>query len=141
MLATRVARLYQEVGLPDGAFNLVTGFGHEIGDSLTGHPLVRLVNFTGSSRVGRHIAGLAGEQMKRVTLELGGKNPLLILADADLDQAVAGATHWSGTPSGSATMWRAACSAPLRRGMTMALSCRATMWRSITGRPGICVKA
>ncbi|MDI3261982.1 MAG: aldehyde dehydrogenase family protein [Fulvimonas sp.] len=91
MLAARVARLYHEAGLPPGVVNLVTGFGHEIGDALTGHPLVRLVNFTGSSRVGKHIAAIAGAQMKRVTLELGGKNPLVVLADADLDAAVHGA--------------------------------------------------
>ncbi|MGE0370602.1 MAG: aldehyde dehydrogenase family protein [Gammaproteobacteria bacterium] len=90
-LAVRLARLYLEAGVPPGAFNVVTGFGHEIGDALTTHPRVRLVNFTGSSRVGRHIAGLCGQHMKRVTLELGGKNPLLVLADADLDAAVNGA--------------------------------------------------
>jgi acyl-CoA reductase-like NAD-dependent aldehyde dehydrogenase len=92
VLAARVAQLYQEAGLPDGAFNVITGFGHEIGDSLTSHPLVRLINFTGSSRVGKHIAEIAGKQMKRTILELGGKNPLIVLADADLAQAVQGAT-------------------------------------------------
>lgn len=92
VLATRVAQLYQDAGFPDGAFNVITGFGHEIGDSLTSHPLVKLLNFTGSSRVGKHIAELAGKQMKRIILELGGKNPLIVLADADLAQAVQGAT-------------------------------------------------
>lgn len=91
VLAARVAKMYQSAGVPDGLFNVVTGFGYELGDALTAHPLVRLINFTGSSRVGKHIAELAGSQMKRLILELGGKSPLLVLEDADLDEAVRGA--------------------------------------------------
>jgi acyl-CoA reductase-like NAD-dependent aldehyde dehydrogenase len=75
--ALRLAELYQEAGLPDGAFNVVTGPGADIGDSLTTHPLVRTVMFTGSCRVGKHIGALCGKNMKRVVLELGGKNPLV----------------------------------------------------------------
>ncbi len=87
-IAHALADIYREAGLPAGAMNVVTGFGEQIGDALTTHPLVRAVMFTGSSRVGRHIATLCGERMRRVILELGGKSPLIVLADADLDQAV-----------------------------------------------------
>ncbi len=88
LVAHLLADVYREAGLPAGALNIVTGFGDRIGDALTTHPLVKAVMFTGSSRVGRHIAGLCGERMKRVVLELGGKSPMIVLADADIDQAV-----------------------------------------------------
>jgi len=88
VVALRLARLYAEAGLPAGAFNVVTGMGADIGDSLTGHPDVKAVLFTGSSRVGAHISEICGRQRKRVVLELGGKNPLVVLRDADLDAAV-----------------------------------------------------
>ncbi|MDR2187783.1 MAG: aldehyde dehydrogenase family protein, partial [Azonexus sp.] len=88
MVASRLAEIYHEAGIPPGAFNVVTGFGEQIGDALTTHPLVKVVMFTGSSRVGRHIASLCGPLMRRVVLELGGKSPLVVLADADLEAAV-----------------------------------------------------
>ncbi len=86
--ALRLAELYKEAGLPDGAFNVITGHGADIGDSLTTHPLVRAVMFTGSARVGKHVAELCGKHLKRVVLELGGKNPLVVLKDANMDAAV-----------------------------------------------------
>ncbi|MGH8262787.1 MAG: aldehyde dehydrogenase family protein [Steroidobacterales bacterium] len=104
VLAGRLARLYDEAGLPDGAFNVVTGMGAEIGDALTTHPLVRFVTFTGSTRVGRHIAALCGQHMKRVTLELGGKSPLVVMRDADLDKAIAAAVHGIFTFQGQVCM-------------------------------------
>jgi acyl-CoA reductase-like NAD-dependent aldehyde dehydrogenase len=67
---------------------VVTGFGDKIGDVLTTHPLVKVVMFTGSSRIGKHIAGLCGPLMRRIVLELGGKSPMVVMADADLDAAV-----------------------------------------------------
>lgn len=88
LVASRLAGLYHEAGIPAGALNVVTGFGDTIGDALTTHPLVKVVMFTGSSRVARHIAGLCGPLMRRAVLELGGKNPLVVLADADLEAAV-----------------------------------------------------
>ena len=88
-LATlRVAQLFVEAGLPPGVLNVVTGRGSEIGDALVTHPDVRRVAFTGSTPVGRHIAGLAGPLLKRVTLELGGSDPVIVCEDADLDAAV-----------------------------------------------------
>ena len=90
VMAFQVARLFSEAGFPDGSFNVVTGYGSELGDSLTCHPLVRMVGFTGSTRVGHHISALCGKQAKRYSLEMGGKNPLVILKDAELDHAVQG---------------------------------------------------
>lgn len=104
MIASRLAEIYHEAGLPAGAFNLVTGFGDKIGDALTTHPLVKVVMFTGSSRVGKHIGGLCGPLLRRAVLELGGKNPLVILADADLDAAVEAAAFGQFFFQGQACM-------------------------------------
>ncbi len=88
-LATlEVARLFSEAGLPDGVLNVVTGRGAEIGDALISNPDVRRVAFTGSTAVGRHVMSVAGPDLKRVTLELGGSDPVIVCADADLDAAV-----------------------------------------------------
>ena len=90
LLVHEVARIYQDAGLPAGVLNVVYGDGSEIGDTLTGHPLVKAVGFTGSYQVGRHVMELCGKLGKRVTLELGGKNPLVVLDDADLKKAIPG---------------------------------------------------
>jgi acyl-CoA reductase-like NAD-dependent aldehyde dehydrogenase len=88
-LATlQVARLFSEAGVPDGVLNVVTGRGSQIGDALVGHPDVRRVAFTGSTAVGRHVAALAAPDLKRLSLELGGSDPVIICADADVDAAV-----------------------------------------------------
>jgi len=88
-LATlEVARLFAEAGVPDGVLNVVTGRGAEIGDALVSHPDVRRVAFTGSTAVGRHVATLAAPDLKRVSLELGGSDPVIVCADADVDAAV-----------------------------------------------------
>jgi acyl-CoA reductase-like NAD-dependent aldehyde dehydrogenase len=88
-LATlQVARLFSEAGLPDGVLNVVTGRGKDIGDALVGHPDVRRIAFTGSTAVGRHVAQLAAPDLKRLTLELGGSDPVIVCADADVDAAV-----------------------------------------------------
>src|SRR3954447_21822034 len=88
-LATlEVARLFAEAGVPDGVLTVVTGRGSEIGDALVSHPGVRRVAFTGSTAVGRHIAGLAGPDLKRLTLELGGSDPVIVCEDADVEAAV-----------------------------------------------------
>src|SRR4051812_13861563 len=88
-LATlEVARLFAEAGVPDGVLNVVTGRGSAIGDALVGHPDVRRVAFTGSTEVGRHVVSVAGPDLKRVTLELGGSDPVIICADGDVDAAV-----------------------------------------------------
>jgi acyl-CoA reductase-like NAD-dependent aldehyde dehydrogenase len=88
-LATlEVARLFTEAGVPDGVLNVVTGRGSDIGDALVGHPDVRRIAFTGSTEVGRHVASVAALQLKRVSLELGGSDPVIICDDADVDAAV-----------------------------------------------------
>ena len=88
-LATlEVARLFSEAGVPDGVLNVVTGRGSEIGDALVGHPDVRRVAFTGSTAVGRHVAALAAPDLKRLSLELGGSDPVIVCADADVGAAV-----------------------------------------------------
>jgi acyl-CoA reductase-like NAD-dependent aldehyde dehydrogenase len=83
--------IFTAAGLPDGVLNVVThapGAAAPIGDVFTSHPAVRRINFTGSTKTGRLLAEAAGRNLKRVVLELGGYNPLLVLADADLDYAV-----------------------------------------------------
>jgi succinate-semialdehyde dehydrogenase/glutarate-semialdehyde dehydrogenase len=88
-LATlEVARLFAEAGVPDGVLNVVTGRGSEIGDALVSHPGVRRIAFTGETGTGRHIMGLAGPLLKRVTLELGGSDPVIVCEDADVEAAV-----------------------------------------------------
>ncbi|MFC9553569.1 aldehyde dehydrogenase [Rhodococcus sp. NPDC056960] len=84
-------RILEEAGLPAGVVNVVTGFGPDVGGPLVDHPLVRKVGFTGSDATGRHIGAAAARGLKRVSLELGGKSPNIVFADADLDAAVNGA--------------------------------------------------
>jgi aldehyde dehydrogenase (NAD+) len=84
----RVAQLAAEVGFPAGAINIVTGYGHEVGDALARHPGIDHISFTGSPRVGTLIQQVAAERHCPVTLELGGKSPQIIFTDADLDAAL-----------------------------------------------------
>lgn len=83
-----LANLFHEVGYPAGAFNVVTGYGHEVGKALVEHPVPRKVAFTGSTQTGQAIAALAMATSKRVTLEMGGQSPAIVAADADLDKAI-----------------------------------------------------
>ncbi len=91
LTALRLAELALEAGLPEGVLNVVTGYGHVAGQALVEHPGVDKIAFTGSTRVGKQIVQTAARDLKRITLELGGKSPSLIFADADLDQAAIGA--------------------------------------------------
>ncbi len=88
LTALRLAELALEAGIPAGVFNVVTGSGAEAGEALVRHPLVRKISFTGSTEVGTRVMKLAADDIKRVTLELGGKSANLVFADADLDKAV-----------------------------------------------------
>ncbi len=88
LTALRLAEIAMAVGLPPGVLNVVTGFGDEAGDALVRHPLVRSVTFTGSVEAGRRVMAAAATGPKPVVLELGGKNPVLVFADADLDRLV-----------------------------------------------------
>jgi len=80
-------KIAQEAGLPEGVLNTVQGLGEEAGAPLAAHPNVDVVSFTGSTRVGREIAAVAGKRLAKVSLELGGKNPLIVCDDADLESA------------------------------------------------------
>ena len=93
VIALKFAELLSEAGFPDGTVNVVAGDGYTIGDSLVTHPMVKSVTFTGSTVVGKHIQQLCARDSKHVTLELGGKNPLVILNDATLSDAVQGAVR------------------------------------------------
>ena len=88
LTASLLADITREAGLPDGVFNVVQGIGAEAGAALVAHPDVARVCFTGSVATGRLVAAAAGAQLTPVSLELGGKSPLLVFADADLDLAV-----------------------------------------------------
>jgi len=89
MTAHMLGELCSEAGLPPGVLNIVQGLGPRAGSALVSHPEVRAVSFTGSTRVGREIAARTAERFVKASLEMGGKNPNLIFADADLDEAVA----------------------------------------------------
>jgi aldehyde dehydrogenase (NAD+) len=84
-----LAEIIDDVGLPAGVFNLVTGTGDVVGEAMSAHPDIDMISFTGSTRAGKRISEVAAATVKRVTLELGGKSPNVILDDADLEQAVA----------------------------------------------------
>lgn len=86
-----LAEIFQESGVPDGVVNVVTGPGSSIGEALVTHPGIDKISFTGSTEVGRRIMQLASHTVKRVTLELGGKSPAIVLRDADLDLVSEGA--------------------------------------------------
>ncbi|MFF5981800.1 aldehyde dehydrogenase [Streptomyces olindensis] len=88
LTASLLADIAAEAGLPAGVLNVVQGYGSEIGDALTSHPDVRRISFTGSVPTARRIAASAAANLTPLSLELGGKSPLLVFADADLDLAV-----------------------------------------------------
>ena len=88
LTALRLAELVEEAGFPPGVFNVVTGFGETAGAALAAHPDVDKVAFTGSTEVGRKILGAARGNLKKVSLELGGKSPMIVFPDADLDVAI-----------------------------------------------------
>ncbi len=81
-------RLVHEAGVPDGVVNLLTGYGHTAGAAITAHPDVEKVAFTGSTEVGKEIVRASAGNLKKVMLELGGKSPVLIFDDADMDKAI-----------------------------------------------------
>ena len=101
-----LARCLQAGGIPAGVFNLVVGSGSDVGSHLVRHPLTRALSFTGSVAVGSLVRTEAAKQGKRIQLELGGHNPLLVLPDADLDRAVEAAyagAYWSAGQKCTAT--------------------------------------
>lgn len=89
--ALKVAKIFADVGLPAGVANIVTGPGRSVGQALAEHPQVAKISFTGSTQVGQTVMQAASSNLKKTTLELGGKSPNIIFADVDLDRAVSGA--------------------------------------------------
>jgi acyl-CoA reductase-like NAD-dependent aldehyde dehydrogenase len=87
----RIAGLLQEAGLPDGVLNVVTGPGETAGAALVQHPLVKKISFTGDCATGHRIREMAKDHLKTLTLELGGSDPMIVMADADIKKAVEGA--------------------------------------------------
>ncbi len=92
LTAIRIGELGLEAGLPPGVFNVLPGPGAIAGEALVKHPLVDKISFTGSTEVGKHLMRSAADTMKKLTLELGGKSPNIVFADADLEAAVRGAS-------------------------------------------------
>ncbi|HEY7835314.1 MAG TPA: aldehyde dehydrogenase family protein [Ktedonobacterales bacterium] len=88
--AIKLVEVYEEAGLPPGVLNIVCGSGNDVGMPLVRHPDVAAISFTGSNEVGRQVNVEAAQQLKRVTLELGGKNAVMVMDDADLELAVEG---------------------------------------------------
>ena len=88
MSAYILSKICAEIDFPPGVLNIVHGLGSKIGDSLTGHEDTPIVSFTGGTQTGRHIAAIASPMFKKISLELGGKNPNIVFADANFDKAV-----------------------------------------------------
>ncbi len=88
LTAWKLAQIFEEADLPPGVFNVVQGFGEEAGAPLVAHPLVPLITLTGETTTGSIVMKAAADQLKRLSLELGGKSPTVIFADADLDRAL-----------------------------------------------------
>jgi len=93
MTAALLAEVFDEVGAPAGIFNLVHGLGGDAGQAIVEHPDVKLVSFTGGTATGRRVAATAAPMFKKLSLELGGKNPTVVFADADFEEAVQGAAR------------------------------------------------
>lgn len=90
MMAYEMALIFEEAGLPAGVANVVFGSGGTVGTAMIEHPDVRVVSFTGSTETGRRVAELGGRHLKKVSLEMGGKNAIIVMDDADIDLAVEG---------------------------------------------------
>ena len=90
MMAYEMALIFEKAGLPAGVANIVFGSGSEIGTAMIEHPDIGVISFTGSTETGRHVAETGGRQLKKVSLEMGGKNAVIVMDDADIDLAVEG---------------------------------------------------
>lgn len=101
---TLVARVFEDCGMPKGLINVVMFDIREVGDAFIEHPIPRIVSFTGSEGVGRHIGGVAGRCLKKAILELGGNSALIVMADADLDYALNAAVFSRFTHQGQICM-------------------------------------
>jgi acyl-CoA reductase-like NAD-dependent aldehyde dehydrogenase len=93
LLALKLAEILQAAGLPDGVFNVLTGSGGTLGNALVSHQRINMISLTGSTAVGRQVAEICGRDLRRCTLELGGKNAVIVMDDADLGLAAGGVTN------------------------------------------------
>lgn len=94
LMAYELGKIFEEVGLPNGVVNIVFGAGSVVGTAMIEHPDVKVISFTGSTETGSKVAELGGKHLKKVSLEMGGKNAVIVMEDADLDLAVEGIV-WS----------------------------------------------
>src|SRR5699024_5093063 len=90
IMALKLVEIFEEAGLPKGVLNVVYGSGSTVGDAMVHHDDIHVISFTGSNDVGRKIASDCGKQLKKVSLEMGGKNAVIVMDDADLNLAVEG---------------------------------------------------
>lgn len=90
MMAYELAKIFEEVGLPAGVVNVVFGSGPTVGTAMVEHPDIRIISFTGSTATGSKVAELGGKHLKKISLEMGGKNAVIVMDDADLDLALEG---------------------------------------------------
>ncbi len=88
MTAYLLAQICQDIGFPPGVLNILHGLGHKVGNAIVSHPKIKAISFTGGTQTGAHIASIAAPQFKKLSLELGGKNPALVFADCDFDDTV-----------------------------------------------------
>src|SRR5436853_5905480 len=95
MTAYMLCEIVREAGLPNGVLNVVHGTGPNVGAAITAHPKITTISFTGGTVTGRKVAEACAPLFKKVSLELGGKNPNIVFADADLDAAIAGSLRSS----------------------------------------------
>ncbi|HFK7185530.1 TPA: aldehyde dehydrogenase [Serratia odorifera] len=102
LMALKLAELFEQAGLPAGLLSVLPGKGSVIGEALARHPLVKKISFTGGTSTGRHLAHVAAEKLIPTSLELGGKSPTMILADADLEQAARGICYGIFSSAGQA---------------------------------------
>jgi len=100
LTAHYLGQICTEIGLPDGLLNIVHGYGPEVGQAIVEHPDIKAISFTGGTATGRIVAATAAPMFKKLSLELGGKNASIVLADADLDKAVPGVLRASFLNSG-----------------------------------------
>ena len=136
MTTVAFAAAAQQAGIPPGVFNLVNGAGATVGEALAGHPGVDAISFTGSTAIGKRIAALAAERVARVTLELGGKSPTILLDDADLEQAVPAAVKTCFLNSGQICVSLSRLLVPLTRYHEVVEQAREIAGRYTVGDPG-----
>lgn len=102
LIALELAKIFEEAGLPKGLLSVLVGRGSVIGDAIVKHPLVRKISFTGGTSTGRHLAHIAADKLITTSLELGGKSPTIVFADADIELAAKGVAYGIFSSAGQA---------------------------------------